>query len=154
MTRCEKALSYFTEKHFLCSQSVLAAFSELCGLEEKEALRLGSCFGTGMRRGEVCGACTGSLMVLGLLYGQDESGDRESRDRVYRLTREMTDCFQDACGSCLCRELLGCDPSAEESLQKAREAGLFDTVCPDVIANAVSILEELIRKEETAQVPE
>ncbi len=151
MTRRETAISYFTEKRFLCSQSVLAAFSELCGLEEKEALRLGSCFGTGMRRGEVCGACTGSLMVLGLLYGQDESGDQKSRDRVYRLTREMTGRFQDACGSCLCRELLGCDPSVEEGLQKARETGLFETICPGVIANAVSILEDLIRNEETVR---
>ena len=27
-----------------------------------------------MRKGEVCGAVTGALMVLGLLYGQNKSG--------------------------------------------------------------------------------
>lgn len=37
------------------------------------------CFGAGMCKGEVCGACTGALMALGLKYGQSEIEDLESR---------------------------------------------------------------------------
>ena len=36
-----------------------AAFKDEIGLTEKQALKLGACFGSGMRKGEVCGACTG-----------------------------------------------------------------------------------------------
>ena len=53
--RKERALQCFAgDLH--CSQSVLAAFSEECGITEEQAFRLGSCFGSGMRRGNVCGA--------------------------------------------------------------------------------------------------
>ena len=66
MTRREKALDYFS-RGYHCSQSVLAAYADLCSLSEQQALKLGACFGSGMRKGEVCGACSGSLMVLGSL---------------------------------------------------------------------------------------
>ena len=69
MTRREKALDYFS-RGYHCSQSVLAAYADRCGLSEQQALKLGACFGSGMRKGEVCGACSGSLMVLGSLYGR------------------------------------------------------------------------------------
>ena len=54
--------------------SILAAFSEECGITEETAFRLVSCFGSGMRKGNVCGACTGALMVLGLMYGETHAG--------------------------------------------------------------------------------
>ncbi|MDD5934418.1 MAG: C-GCAxxG-C-C family (seleno)protein [Clostridiales bacterium] len=38
---------------FYCSQAVLAAFAEECGISEVQALKLGSCFCSGMRKGEV-----------------------------------------------------------------------------------------------------
>ena len=54
MTHKEKALEYFGRK-FHCSQAVLAAYASECGLTEEQALKLGACFGSGMRKGEVCG---------------------------------------------------------------------------------------------------
>ena len=69
VTNKEKALDYFNMR-FHCSQAILSAYADECGLTEDHALRLGSCFGSGMRKGEVCGACTGVLMVLGELFGQ------------------------------------------------------------------------------------
>lgn len=52
MNHREKALDYFKRK-FHCSQAVLAAFADDCGLTEEQALRIGACFGSGMRKGEV-----------------------------------------------------------------------------------------------------
>ena len=69
----DMAIEYFSQKMH-CSQAVLAAFSEECGISEEQAFKLGSCFGSGMRKGEVCGACTGALMVLGLLYDRNLFG--------------------------------------------------------------------------------
>ena len=79
MTHKEKALMYY-DKKFHCSQAILAAYANECGLSEEQALKLGACFGSGMRKGEVCGACTGALMVLGFLYGQYEKSDTASRN--------------------------------------------------------------------------
>ena len=64
MNRIEKSVELFNSG-FLCSQAVFAAFSKDLGLSEEQALKIGACFGSGMRKGEVCGACTGALMVLG-----------------------------------------------------------------------------------------
>ena len=49
MNHKQKAVDYFSQK-LHCSQSVLAAFSEECGITEEQALKLGSCFGGGMRK--------------------------------------------------------------------------------------------------------
>ncbi len=129
MTHKEKALA-LCEQKFHCSQAVLAAFAEECGLTEKQALKLGSCFGGGMRKGEVCGACAGALMVLGLLYGQDDKEDTASRETADAVNDRMMDGFAAVSGSYLCKELLKCDISTEEGADYAREHALFTEFCP------------------------
>ena len=139
--RKEKALRCFAD-HLHCSQSVLAAFSEECGITDETAFRLGSCFGSGMRRGNVCGACAGALMVLGLMYGETHAGDREGRLRTDRLNDLMMDRFSRANGSCLCNDLLGCDVRTPEGVQYARDHHPFTEFCPKMVASAVEILEK------------
>ncbi len=145
--RKEKALRCFAD-HLHCSQSVLAAFSEECGITDETAFRLGSCFGSGMRRGNVCGACAGALMVLGLMYGETHAGDREGRLRTDRLNDLMMDRFSRANGSCLCNELLGCDVRTPEGVQYARDRHLFTEFCPKMVASAVGILEDILSEQE------
>ncbi len=145
MTHKEKALQYFSDK-FHCSQSVLAAFAPELGLTEEQALKLGACFGAGMRKGEVCGACTGALMVLGLMYGQSDKDDLESRMRANKVNVEMMNSFAEKNGSYICNELLGCDIRTEEGVKEAREKGLFTEFCPKMVACAVDVLEEIIQK--------
>ena len=146
--RKEKALRCFAD-HLHCSQSVLAAFSEECGITDETAFRLGSCFGSGMRRGNVCGACAGALMVLGLMYGETHAGDREGRLRTDRLNDLMMDRFSRANGSCLCNELLGCDVRTPEGMQYARDHHLFTEFCPKMVASAVDILESILSERES-----
>ena len=117
MTHKEKALEYFGDK-FHCSQSVIAAFAEECGLTEEKALKLGACFGGGMRKGEVCGACTGVM-----------------------------ERFAQKCGSYICKDLLKCDISTQEGVSYALENKLFTEFCPEMVANAVDILEEIIKEQ-------
>ena len=145
MTHKDKALQYFSDK-FHCSQAVLAAFAPECGLTEEQALKLGACFGGGMRKGEVCGACTGALMVLGLLYGQYDKDDLESRMRANEVNDAMMNGFAGKCGSYICNELLGCDLSTEAGIQYARDNKLFTEFCPKMVANAVDVVEEIIRQ--------
>ena len=144
----DKAIEYFSQKMH-CSQAVLATFHGECGISEEQAFKLGSCFGSGMRKGEVCGACTGALMVLGLLYGQSHIGDPDERQRSNRINDFMMERFERANGSYICNDLLGYDVSTPEGAQRAREEGLFVDFCPKMVASAVVILEDIIKEMES-----
>lgn len=143
MTHKELALDYFDRK-FHCSQAVLAAFKDEIGLTEKQALKLGACFESGMRKGEVCGACTGALMVLGLLYGQYDKADPQSRETANQVNDLMMNRFAEVCGSYICNDLLGCDVRTEEGIKYSFDNNLFTEFCPKMVANAVDVLEEII----------
>ena len=143
MSHKEKALDFFSQK-LHCSQSVIAAFSEECGITEEQALKLGSCFGGGMRKGEVCGAVTGALMVLGLLYGQTKASDAEGRLVSNKVNDLMMDCFKEKCGSYICNDLLDCDITSEEGHKYCLENNLFTEFCPKMVAAAVEVVEEIM----------
>ena len=146
MTHKERALDYFDRK-FHCSQAVLAAFASECGLTEEQALKLGACFGSGMRKGEVCGACTGALMVLGMKYGQFDLSDNESRAKSGSMAVKFLDEFEKRKGSYVCRDILGCDLRTEEGSNYARSNGLFRTLCPEMVRTAAEILTEMLGSE-------
>jgi C_GCAxxG_C_C family probable redox protein len=141
MDHRQAALDYFG-RGLHCSQAVLAAFAEECGITEEQALRLGSCFGGGMRKGQVCGACTGALMVLGLKYGFTDRNSEE-KARADMVNDMMMDRFTESCGSCICNEILGCDISTAEGVRYAIDNRLFTELCPKMVASAVEILEEI-----------
>ncbi len=134
----EKAVRYY-ENGYLCSQAVLAAFAEKYGLPEEYALKLGTCLGTGMRKGEVCGACTGALMVLGLAHN-----DPKNRKSAYDRSECFLNTFQETNGSYLCNDLLGCDVRTPEGVQYALDHHLFTEFCPRMVASAVGILENIL----------
>ena len=145
MDHKEKALWYFS-RHFHCSQAVLAAFADDCGITEHQALMLGSCFGSGMRKGEVCGACTGALMVLGLLYGYDDPAVSKDKGRADEVNDMMMERFSKRCGSYLCNVILDCDISTSEGVKHARDNRLFTEICPKAVETAVDILENIIEE--------
>ena len=77
-THSEKAAELFCSG-CNCSQAVLGAFAEDCGMDFEAALRLSSSFGGGMGRlRETCGAVTGMFMVAGLLKGYVDTDDKAS----------------------------------------------------------------------------
>lgn len=147
MNHKEKALDYFNRK-FHCSQAVLAAFADECKLAEEQALKLGACFGSGMRKGEVCGACTGALMVLGSMYGQYDKADANSRLVANKVNDKMMERFATVWGSYVCNDLLQCDISTAEGVKYAIDNNLFTEFCPKMVANAVEILEQIIKEQE------
>ncbi len=147
MTHIEKSQELFGQK-FHCSQAVLAAFAEELGLTEKQALKLGACFGGGMCKGEVCGACTGALMALGLKFGQCEVGDVDRKSKTNDITVKFLEAFKNKNGSYLCRELLGCDLATNDGKMYAKEHHLFTEFCPKMVASATEIAEKLLNEYE------
>jgi C_GCAxxG_C_C family probable redox protein len=126
-----------------CAQAVLAAFSEVDGISEAEALAVASGFGGGMGRlGEVCGAMTGAFMVLGLRYGKTAVADPDVKVAVYAHVQAFAARFRAAHGSLLCRDLLGCDLGTEEGRKDAADRGLHTSVCAPLVREIAEWLEE------------
>ena len=76
MNHAEKAVEYYSN-NFNCSQGVFTTYATEMGMDEKMALMLATNFGGGERKGELCGAVAGALMVLGLRCGHYDSNDME-----------------------------------------------------------------------------
>lgn len=144
MKHTELANMYFEQKYH-CSQAVLAAFAEELGLTKQQALKLGGCFGGGMCKGEVCGACTGALMALGLKFGQSDVEDMQSRKKANDVAVEFLEAFAKENGSYICKELLGYDLTTEEGYKQAMEKKLFVEFCPKMVESATIIVEELLK---------
>jgi C_GCAxxG_C_C family probable redox protein len=143
-TPAETAVSVFGQS-FNCAQSVFSAFAAQYGLPEKTALRLASPFGGGMaRRGEVCGAVSGGLLVLGLARGAETPA---GKDEIYRLSQEFMRRFAAGRGSIICRELLGCDISTPEGWLEAKRTGKTTNLCPLLVREAAEIVQVLLEVE-------
>ncbi len=141
----KRAVDYYG-RTFNCSQGVFTTYAIEHGIDEKLALKLATNFGGGARKGEMCGAVSGALMVLGLLYGHSESEDPDTKARAYAMSEEYMNRFIRRNGSVVCRELLGYDLSKPEEKVVILEKDLFRTFCPDMIRSAVEILDELIEE--------
>ena len=137
---------------FNCAQSVLATCGARFGLERDLALRLAGSFGGGMgHMGEVCGAAAGAFMVIGLKYAFTDQRDLVAKQKGIDLVREFTRRFKQRNGSIICREVLGYDLSTPEGMQKARDSGVFDTVCARMVRDAAEILDDLFPDSKEAQ---
>ena len=136
MNYVEEAVQLF-EDGYMCSQAVLAVFCEEFGLSREQAFKISISFGSGMRKGEVCGACTGAIMALGLKYGENKSKSDE-------MCVKFLDSFKKENGTYICRDLLDCDIRTEEGIKYAIDNNLFKEICPKMVESAAKIAQELI----------
>jgi len=143
MSRADDAVSDFN-KGFNCAQAVFSVFAPELGMDREKARKVATAFGGGMaRNGLTCGAVTGALMVLGLRHGMEMEGKSEAKEATYSRSRHFMQLFRERRGSVSCSELLGCDISTPEGMKEAGEKGLFKTVCPRAVRDAVEILETM-----------
>lgn len=140
----DSAVEYFN-KGFNCAQAVLNSHCGKFGLDEQTALKISCAFGGGISHtNELCGAVTGALMLISLKYGKSAAGDNDAKDITYSLTRKFLEMFNEKHSSVKCTDLTGYNLSSEQELIKAREAGVFISVCPQLIKDAVEMVEKLI----------
>jgi C_GCAxxG_C_C family probable redox protein len=144
MTKQEDSLACFGEG-FNCAQSVLSVYSAQYGVDRASALRLTGAFGGGIAgSGETCGAVTGALMVIGLVYASTNGGDAAAKETTKKMGRDFLERFQSAHGSCKCRDLLNCDVGTPQGREHALAVNLFKTLCPAFVADAAQILDTMI----------
>ncbi|HVI95502.1 MAG TPA: C-GCAxxG-C-C family protein [Anaeromyxobacter sp.] len=140
----DRAVSLF-DQGFTCAQAVLAAFAARHGLDEPTALKVACAYGGGIARsGEMCGAVSGALMVIGLAHGKASLADDSAKERTYALTREFWKRFREQQRSLVCKELIGVDIGTPSGAKMAAESGVFREKCPGLVRCAAQILEELL----------
>ena len=88
--RVQRAVDNFMTGYGCC-QSVVAAFSDLYGLDETMAKRIAAGFGG----------------VVGLDCGQTEGSDREGKSACYKVVQDLLAKSKEENGSLICAEILG-----------------------------------------------
>ena len=143
-TKAGIAVEIFS-KGFNCAQAVLASHSEEYGLDTTTAKKVAGAFGGGMaNNGEVCGAVTGALMLIGLKYGKYKEDDSVSKGNTIKITNNYLEKFEKEFGSIKCKDLIKYDLKIEEEAAKARESGIFKTLCPLLVKKSVELIEEIL----------
>jgi C_GCAxxG_C_C family probable redox protein len=134
-----------------CAQSSFSALSDQFGLGNNIIRKALSPFPGIALRGETCGIVIGSLMALGLFYGQEELG-RQEWPKTLRPCRAFCRTFAAEFGGTACddvtRGLCGrtfnlADPAEAEEW---RETGV-SAKCSDVVARGCRIAAEIMMDE-------
>lgn len=147
MTRKELALNFFTEG-YNCNQSVLLAFEDLLPLDRDMLAKLGSGFGGGIGRlREICGAVSGMVTVLNLLYGYTLPTDTKGKAAQYAEIQALAAKFEAENGAIVCRDLLHLKVTKDNPTPDERTAQYYhDRRCKDLVGSAVAILSDYIEQ--------
>lgn len=133
------------EEGYNCGQVVLTYYAEKLNLDESMSLKIAAGLGGGMFSGDSCGAVVAAVIAIGLKYGYYEKSDLEvSKDLCTAKTLQFRREFSEKFGSCMCKELLGCDISIPEEKEKAFSSGKLLEFCPCLVKEAISILDEIL----------
>ena len=99
--RCERAEAY-RKNGANCAQALLAAFADVMGITETQALAVGAGLGGGVRSGNICGAVNAPVMILGCACPEMAG----SKAKAAEITKEFQRRFTERFRHLNCRELL------------------------------------------------
>ena len=127
-----------------CAQAVAVAFTDLTGMDKKEAAKLAAPFGGGMgRMREVCGAVSGMFMVLGALYGYDNSDADSKKKELYKQVQDLAEQFRQENGSIICREILK-NPPSDPNPSPRTEEYYAKRPCARMVMTAAELMDQFI----------
>lgn len=142
LERCRKAMEYHG-RGFNCGQSVLEAFRDKVGLTEQQCRGIATGLGGGFRSGNICGAASGAVLVLGMLHPHNEE-DPAQKAATARLVKEFVSRFSARFNHKEnCRDLL-----KEKDLQAVPEVGELgaEKHCEILIISAVAMLYDYLEE--------
>lgn len=150
--RVHKSVEYFMQG-FGCCQSVIAAFADLYGMDEKTALRVGAGFGGGVGRLRmICGAVSGIVTLVGLQCGSTDGEDHEGKAHCYKVVQDLLNQFKEKNGSVICADLLAqsnCSPNTSTHVPDTRDTHYYSTrPCARKVEDAARIFAEYIENGE------
>jgi len=129
MEKVEKALKNH-KSGYNCAQSIVCAYSDMFGVDEKTAFRMAEGFGLGMGAMETCGAITAMAMITGMKESDGNLESSSTKKVCYKKVKEMIKEFKQKNGSIICSELKGVG------------TGTVLRSCEGCIEDAVEIIEK------------
>jgi len=122
---------------FYCAESVLLGMAEHLGIQSELIPGIASGFCSGIARScGQCGALSGAILGLGLIYGRKSPQD--SMDIMYRQVQRLLVSFRETFGSTNCRELTGVDLGSVEGQRQFREQGKH-ALCADITGRTLAL---------------
>lgn len=147
MNNGEQAVEFFC-RGYNCAQSTAAAFAGEAGVDPELTLVTMGGFGGGIGGSrETCGAVTGMVYALGLLYGPYDPHDNAAKTELYTRVRAGIAEFKEKFGTVCCRELLlkaGCLPKPDPSVRNAEYYA--KRPCAHFVSEAAEIAARLGKK--------
>jgi len=120
------------------------SFKEFLGEQGSLLPKLATGFGGGIgRRGSLCGAFTGSVMVLGMKFGRTEAEDQDRKEKVYELGYRFWDRFEKELGSCYCHDLIECRLDNREERKAWLASGGMEK-CSSIVERAAGLLHDFL----------
>ncbi len=124
------------------------SFKEHVGDQGSLLPRIATGFGGGIgRKGSLCGAFTGSVMVLGMKFGRTEAEDKDRKEKVYGLGYRFWDRFAKEIGSCYCYDLIECHLDNPEEQKRWLASGGLEK-CSSIVEKAAGLLAEFLGEAE------
>lgn len=120
-----------------CAQSVAVALAKLVDQDPELLRMIAAGFGGGVKNGEICGACTGAVMAMGLVNGKESAGT---------MTKKLTQEFKEAFGGLRCVDVLGYDITNPGDLSIVSEQNLFVRRCRPIIGESAMMAELIIEE--------
>ena len=148
--RVQRAVDLF-KSGYNCSQSVVAAYADMYGFTEEQALRMSASFGGGIGRMRLtCGAACGLFMLAGLKNGAVDGNDRAGKGANYELVQQLAEEFKERNGSLTCAELLGLKKPEGVTMPEERTAQYYaKRPCVKMVEEAARIWAEYLENEKS-----
>ena len=127
---------------FNCSQAVVAAFADIYGYTEEQALRMSAGFGAGIGRMRMsCGAFNALALLAGLDCGSVTPGDRAGKSYNYKVVQQLAERFRNDHGTLICAELLKLKKDAPLSYEASERTAEYykQRPCVNQIISAARI---------------
>jgi hypothetical protein len=140
-----RAMAYL-KRYDSCTQSILWAFMEALGTEDRMVLRAGAAMHGGMMSSLTCGVHTAGLMVLGLLAGREtlESG-LDGMMPIILPAQRMVKTLTGRIGGHSCLEITGVDFTDLEAAMTYRLSGDHQR-CVDRVGDGARTIAELLQE--------
>jgi C_GCAxxG_C_C family probable redox protein len=147
----DQKVDEFMQRSHHCAQSAFLALKEQFGLEGEQVFRALTPLPGIAERGETCGAVTGPLMALGLIYGRDilQMENWDTYQASLGPAGSFCDHFEQEFGTTLCHKVQEgkfgrcyhlTDPT---ELQDFQNDGATEK-CSEVVRSAVHMAAEII----------
>lgn len=131
-----------------CAMAVFGELAPDVGIDKETTQKIAAGFGSGMGYGNACGCVTGSLMALGVKYGNSLPGQLEQKEIMKEKRAQFLRVFKENFGCFNCEEHMGnLNPNDPEDRKIIDKEKRMDKVCPPMVCKTCELVRDIIQSE-------